>query len=172
MCGAFFSPRPTALRVPADESAQQLHPIGFSAQLTRVCVARISHFSKKAFTSSPAPCNSLIHKAFWVKTLFPFASPLTMEPRCFRRGKMRNFQRSLFHLPPHLQSVRLGGREREGFSAKSFTHNSMMHKKLRNKGEAVKEKKRKTADRRAYARRKRPSLHPKRGGRREKFPLG
>jgi len=56
------------------------------------------------------------------------------EEKCATFGALH------FHLPPCLQSIRLGGREREGFSAKSFTHNSMMHKKLRNRGEAVKGK--------------------------------
>ena len=130
-------PRSACLLTSPHSSFTQL---AFPPNTTRVCDARISHFSKKAFTSSPTPHKSLNHNAFGVKTLFPFASPRTMESRCFRRGKMRNFQRSLFHLPPCLQSVRLGGRECEDFSAKSFTHNSMMHKKLHNRGEAVKEK--------------------------------
>ena len=139
-CGAFFHPdrpRSACLLTSPHSSFTQL---AFPPNITRVCVARISHFSKKAFTSSPAPHKSLNHNAFGVKTL----SRLLHLERWNRGGsdeeKCTTFSALLFHLPPRLQSVRLGGRECEDFSAKSFTHNSMMHKKLRNKGEAVKEK--------------------------------
>ena len=58
---------------------------------TRAHHARLSQFQKKAFTSSPASCISLLHSGLRVKDLAFFPSPLssrgvTPKVKNFRRG--------------------------------------------------------------------------------------
>ena len=72
------------------------HPVScFQHRLSRMhAYARLCQFQKKAFTSSPTSCISLLYSELWVKTLLSFPSPLSS------RGftpKVKNFRRRFSH---------------------------------------------------------------------------